>query len=356
MSVDGVGGRPLTEAVFGQASGPPGGDPLRNLAGWSGIEVADDADPAELVSLLLTADPAAVDLAAIVEAERAAVFAGDEAAVRWLGLVLSWFALAQGDAATASRSRSGPPPPDAGEPDGLAAAWSLVEGRCLVIEGDADGATSALELAAERARAADLRVLDALASLALTELDPSRTPELLEHVDRLARSAPAHQRAALAGPLARRRTLEIDVLGPLAIRVHGEPCRFKTNHAARLVVILAFARAVGVHPDTLAEQLWPDKEPEDAMGNLATAVWEARQGLGVEQWRLERDADRVRLRPEGAHIDLDRAIAVLASDAQGREREQAREAVRRPVLPEWQHEEWVIELEHLRAATLEQDR
>jgi len=85
---------------------------------------------------------------------------------------------------------------------------------------------------------------------------------------------------------------------------------------------------------------------------------QARKALGPESWRLERDREDIVLDLDGAYLDLDKAIdaasAVASSHMQAEiARNGALAQLLLPGLPAWTHEDWVVEANDFRLATVE---
>lgn len=96
-------------------------------------------------------------------------------------------------------------------------------------------------------------------------------------------------------PLARQpsetRPVQINVMGPLEVRVRGEPVRWARRKAGELLALLVIHRN-GADRDWLAEQLWPEMSIERAHQSFYTTVGHCRQvlraatGLDVEKFVL----------------------------------------------------------------------
>lgn len=101
------------------------------------------------------------------------------------------------------------------------------------------------------------------------------------------------------------RGLRIEVAGRPEVVIGGEPAQFITRHAELSVYLCALAGPRGLPTDELAAVLWPGVSEHRTGPRLRTLLWQVRNTLGVEAWRVQRDGDRVVLDLTGVALDLD---------------------------------------------------
>ena len=174
--------------------------------------------------------------------------------------------------------------------------------------------------AAERlGRQAGVDAAEALAYLALAELDPDPTSEYQQ----LARAlqddcglrglpgAPAtHAREPTVA--AAERTCALRCLGGLRLNLRGREVdlRAVTPQARSLLRLLALHEGRPVHREVLMEALWPGRDPVSGGRNLQVLVSSLRKALEPDRGRgddtlVARDGDAYRLAlTEGSNIDL----------------------------------------------------
>lgn len=77
--------------------------------------------------------------------------------------------------------------------------------------------------------------------------------------------------------------VEVDVLGPLAVRVAGSPIALTGHRRRSLLARLALAGGQPVDVDRLVEDLWPDDDPVAAAGKLHVQIARLRRLLEPER-------------------------------------------------------------------------
>jgi len=124
----------------------------------------------------------------------------------------------------------------------------------------------------------------------------------------------------------------IRLFGPLEALVDGtEPPDLRLRMGGHLLAFLALRDGRAVHCDYVAEALWPETASPDS---LRASVSHLARALGQEGARIEHQNHTVRLRVDGAEVDLrdfDRAIA--RGDPASLERAVALH--RAPLLQDW---------------------
>jgi tetratricopeptide (TPR) repeat protein len=143
-------------------------------------------------------------------------------------------------------------------------------------------------------------------------------------------------------------SLRLLAFGPGRIECDGRPVRARTHNCERALFLLTLAGPAGMHVEELADRLWADDfvEQRKLLARVRTLLWEMRQVLGSQAWRLERDGPIVRLDTFGVSCDLLEA-RIAARTASGPAARDIAARLREPLLTRWRYEEWVQE-EHLR--------
>ena len=107
-------------------------------------------------------------------------------------------------------------------------------------------------------------------------------------------------------------TLTITLFGPMQVLVMGRPVpHLRSRKSLWLLALLALRGGRPVQREWLAETLWPDADPEQALAGLRTALSELRQALGDASGRL-RSPSRHTLELGGTEVDalaFDAAVA-----------------------------------------------
>ncbi len=172
-------------------------------------------------------------------------------------------------------------------------------GEVLLGLGERPAARSVLEDARTAFESSGARYWATRASLALASADRDRGGRWV----RLARSTavdhPAYDR--LFSPA---QDLRINVLGPPAVLLDGRRVEFLTRHAELATYLLAIAGPIGIPPGELASVLWPGVDQRRAQPRLRTLLWQVRNALGREAWRVQRRSGRLSLDLTGVEVDL----------------------------------------------------
>src|SRR5437762_9402776 len=81
--------------------------------------------------------------------------------------------------------------------------------------------------------------------------------------------------------------LDIRMLGPFEVRVHGRPLpRLRTRKGEHLLALLVLRHDRDTERAWLAETLWSDSDSWGALNNLRRSLTDLRQALGAEASRL----------------------------------------------------------------------
>lgn len=113
-----------------------------------------------------------------------------------------------------------------------------------------------------------------------------------------------------------RARFQIRCLGePALLTIGGRTVRVRTRKELALLCYLAVEQRWHSR-DALAELLWPDRPHRESRHSLAAALSALRGKLGREI--LETESQRVRVRPEGVAVDVDRLLAgdIVGSDTE----------------------------------------
>src|SRR5688500_1829351 len=101
--------------------------------------------------------------------------------------------------------------------------------------------------------------------------------------------------------------LNVDVLGPLTLRVEGRAVEVPGFQRSALLALLALAGDRGLTTERLVDSLWPDEPPANAVQALYNHVSRLRGHLGACSNRLERYGAGYRLHLEPDEVDADAA-------------------------------------------------
>jgi predicted ATPase/DNA-binding SARP family transcriptional activator len=124
--------------------------------------------------------------------------------------------------------------------------------------------------------------------------------------------------------------LEIDVLGPLRVRVDGVPVPVPGPRRRSLLAVLTLARGRAVGVDTLVEALWPEDAPDTGREALQSQVSRLRRSLGPAGGRLRRGPDgyRLDLGPDESDVSRARRLVDVAHRPDGAGAAGSEDAVR----------------------------
>jgi hypothetical protein len=175
-------------------------------------------------------------------------------------------------------------------------------GEVLVRLGDRSAARAVLESARLACEGAGARYWATRSTLAMSAADRDRGGRWL----RLARST-AGDDAAYDHLFTPAHHLRISVIGRPSVTIEGRRVEFLTRHAELAVYLLAIAGPVGVPNRELEATFWPGVDERRTGPRLRTLLWQARNALGGEAWRLQRRRGRVFLELNGVEVDLHEA-------------------------------------------------
>jgi hypothetical protein len=183
-------------------------------------------------------------------------------------------------------------------PDSL--GRSVAQLRLAEVElmmGDRSSARLSVDTARETFLKAEARYWGARAVLLTGAIDRDRGGRWLKLARELALPDPAYERLFLPEGM-----LSIDLSAKSAVRRDGEPVVFLTRHAEAAVRLLAMSGPEGMSIQRIADIFWPGVPPDRQRARLRTLLWQARNSLGADAWRLQRQHDLVVLDTSGVDV------------------------------------------------------
>ncbi len=172
-------------------------------------------------------------------------------------------------------------------------------GEVLLGLSDRPAARAVLEEARAAFEAAGARYWATRASLAMGSADRDRGGRWLRLARSTAAADPAYDRL-----FAPSHALQIKVLGHPAVLLDGQRVDFLTRHAELATYLLAIAGPAGLSAEDLSSALWPGVDERRAGPRLRTLLWQVRNALGREAWRVQRRRGLVLLDLTGVDVDL----------------------------------------------------
>jgi tetratricopeptide (TPR) repeat protein len=183
-------------------------------------------------------------------------------------------------------------------PDGLGrsvAQLRLAEVHLMM--GDRVAARSAVDSARETFIKAEARYWGARAALLTGAIDRDRGGRWLKLARELALPDPAYERLFLPEGM-----LSIDLSAKRSVRRDGVPVVFLTRHAEAAVRLLAMSGPEGMSVQRIAEIFWPGVTLDRQRARLRTLLWQARNSLGADAWRVQRQHDLVVFDTSGVDV------------------------------------------------------
>ena len=181
--------------------------------------------------------------------------------------------------------------------------FALLElGGVLVRSGDRAGARRVLEEARQGFESAGARYWATRASLALQSADRDRGGRWLRLARDTADTDPAYD--LLFAPA---QELRINLIGRPSVLLDREPVSFLTRHAELATYLLVMAGEDGLSSDELTTTLWPGVEAGRTGPRLRTLLWQVRNALGPEAWRVQRRQSLLWIDLTGVGVDLEEA-------------------------------------------------
>jgi hypothetical protein len=195
-------------------------------------------------------------------------------------------------------------------PDGLGrsvAQLRLAEVHLMM--GDRVAARSAVDSARETFIKAEARYWGARAALLTGSIDRDRGGRWLKLARELALPDPAYERLFLPEG-----ALSIDLSAKSPVCRDGMPIVFLTRHAEAAVRLLAMSGSEGMSVQHIADVFWPGVAPDRQRARLRTLLWQARNSLGADAWRVQRQHDLVVFDRSG--VDVSGSITATAIAAE----------------------------------------
>jgi len=195
-------------------------------------------------------------------------------------------------------------------PDGLGrsvAQLRLAEVHLMM--GDRVAARSAVDSARETFIKAEARYWGARAALLTGSIDRDRGGRWLKLARELALPDPAYERLFLPEG-----ALSIDLSAKSPVCRDGMPIVFLTRHAEAAVRLLAMSGSEGMSVQHIADVFWTGVAPDRQRARLRTLLWQARNSLGADAWRVQRQHDLVVFDRSG--VDVSGSITATAIAAE----------------------------------------
>ena len=136
------------------------------------------------------------------------------------------------------------------------------------------------------------------ALLARASVERDRGGRWLQRARQVAGTDPAYER--LFVPL---NGLSIRIGAQPATIMGEQPVTFITRHAELALYALVLAAPTGIAADDLAKWLWPDSGLQRSRPRLRTLLWQLRNALGSEAWRVQRSRGQVGIELNGVDVE-----------------------------------------------------
>jgi len=175
--------------------------------------------------------------------------------------------------------------------------------------GDRGAARLAVDSARETFIKANARYWGARAALLTGAIDRDRGGRWLKLARELALPDPAYERLFLPEGM-----LSVDLATKSSVRRDGVPVVFLTRHAEAAVRLLAMSGPEGMSAQRIADIFWPGVARDRQQARLRTLLWQARNSLGADAWRVQRQQDLVELDTSG--VDVTGSITAKAIAAE----------------------------------------
>ncbi|MCX6506040.1 MAG: hypothetical protein NTU96_03070 [Actinobacteria bacterium] len=195
-------------------------------------------------------------------------------------------------------------------PDSL--GRSVAQLRLAEVElmmGDRSSARSSVDMARETFLAAEARYWGARAVLLTGAIDRDRGGRWLKLARELALPDPAYERLFLPEGV-----LSIDLAAKSPVCRDGVPVVFLTRHAEAAVRLLAMSGAEGMSVQRIVDVFWPGVPLDRQRARLRTLLWQVRNSLGADAWRVQRQRDLVVFDTSG--VDVHGSITATAIAAE----------------------------------------
>ncbi len=174
---------------------------------------------------------------------------------------------------------------------------SLALAEVLLQIGDRRSARRAVDVAREAYFEAGAHYWSARAALLTGSIERDRAGRWLHLAREMSLDDPAYER--LFQP---RGSLRIEPAMTPAVWRDGEPVRFLTRHAEVTIRLLASGHPDGLEVQEIIGLFWPDVSDERQRARLRTLLWQIRNSLGADSWRVQRNRDFVMFDAEGVEL------------------------------------------------------
>ena len=157
--------------------------------------------------------------------------------------------------------------------------------------------------------AAGARYWGARAALLTGAIDRDRGGRWLALARELSLPDPAYDRLFLPDG-----ALQINFDSLPVMQRDGVPVAFLTRHAEAALRLLALSGAKGMSPEELIEAFWPDVDPQRQRARLRTLLWQTRNSLGPDAWRLQRRRDLIIFDASGVELTGSREKSSIVAE------------------------------------------
>lgn len=175
--------------------------------------------------------------------------------------------------------------------------------------GDRASARATVDVARQTFLEAEARYWGARAVLLTGAIDRDRGGRWLKLARELSLPDPAYDRLFLPEG-----SLTIKVSSPASVLRDGVPIEFLTRHAEAAVRLLAMAGSNGMSSRKLRDVFWPGIPEERQRARLRTLLWQARNSLGADAWRVQRQSDLVVFDTSGVEVSGSVTAAAIAKE------------------------------------------
>ncbi|MEX1218638.1 MAG: hypothetical protein WEA11_08990 [Acidimicrobiales bacterium] len=182
-----------------------------------------------------------------------------------------------------------------------------------LLMGDRVSARKAVDQARTRFLDADARYWGARSALLTGSIDRDRGARWLKLARKLSLPDPAYER--LFQPAGR---LRIEPMVSPGVFRDGQPVAFLTRHAEAIVRLLCSADSGGLSGQDCAELFWPEAPQDRQSARLRTLLWQARNSLGADAWRVQRQRNRITFDQTGVDISGSITAEQLATEFSAR--------------------------------------
>ncbi len=175
--------------------------------------------------------------------------------------------------------------------------------------GDRASAREIIESAHETFVEADARYWAARSALLAGAIDRDRGGRWLRRARELSLPDPAYDRLFLPDG-----SLVINLASQPVVLRDGVPVAFLTRHAEAAVRLLAVSASKGMSSTELNDIFWPGVPLERQRPRLRTLLWQARNSLGADAWRVQRRGDHIFLDTDGVELNGSTTASAIAAE------------------------------------------